>query len=203
MAYYWQSKGRSFGWGFAISMFFTPAVAMLIGLILNPHRDNVEQLRLESGRFKACPQCAELVRQQAKICRFCNYKFGDPLYEELRERVEFADQIRAQFAHEYQDQLPNLDTLLTQEAYRILQLPEDFHTQAKYYSKRKLQQIFTAFPSQTAYRQALERALQDMLTLTECPFCQTLQPRDNIVCTTCYKDLKQLNPETGEIEPLR
>lgn len=176
---------------------------MLVGLVLAPRRENVERLRLEYGRYKACPQCAEAVRQQAKICRFCKYKFGDPLYEELRERVELADQIREQFAHEYQDQLPNLDALLTREEYRILQLPEDFHVRAKYYSQRKLQQMLDAFPSQGTYRQTLECVLQDMLTLMECPFCQALQPRDNIVCTTCYKDLKQLNPETGEIEPLR
>lgn len=26
---------------------------------------------------KECPQCAEIVKAKAKICRFCNYKFEE------------------------------------------------------------------------------------------------------------------------------
>jgi hypothetical protein len=28
-------------------------------------------------RTKACPRCAEQVRERARICRFCNYEFPD------------------------------------------------------------------------------------------------------------------------------
>lgn len=32
----------------------------------------------ESGPMKTCPQCAEQVKEAAKICRFCRYEFPDP-----------------------------------------------------------------------------------------------------------------------------
>lgn len=30
------------------------------------------------SEFKKCPDCAETVRRDARVCRFCGYRFGEP-----------------------------------------------------------------------------------------------------------------------------
>lgn len=67
-------RGRSFFGGFLVSLFFSP----LIGLIVVLVSKTGEQLSRESARkggsseFRVCPQCAEVVRREALVCRFCN-----------------------------------------------------------------------------------------------------------------------------------
>lgn len=43
------------------------------------------------NEFKKCPQCAEQVRSEAKICRYCNFEFSDVQgeidWEELARKV--------------------------------------------------------------------------------------------------------------------
>lgn len=39
-----------------------------------------EEERAKSAE-KTCPRCAETVKQQAAICRFCNYEFGSAIAE--------------------------------------------------------------------------------------------------------------------------
>ena len=38
---------------------------------------NPETLQIPDGSTKVCPQCAETVKQAAKVCRYCNYKFKE------------------------------------------------------------------------------------------------------------------------------
>jgi hypothetical protein len=74
IAYIADARGRSgFGW------LFYGSVASLIALIhllcLPPIYSVVEARAVESGEKKRCPDCAELVRPQAKKCRYCGYVF--------------------------------------------------------------------------------------------------------------------------------
>lgn len=36
----------------------------------------------------------------------------------------------------------------------------------------------------------------------ECPYCHARQSAENALCDQCYRDLKQVNADTGEIEPV-
>jgi hypothetical protein len=63
-------------------------------------RPNETKIAAATGK-KACPQCAEFVQPDAKICRFCQYKFHDekppepvhPLTE--ADRMKEAEQLGA------------------------------------------------------------------------------------------------------------
>lgn len=36
-----------------------------------------EQAMLDSGAYKKCPHCAEVIRSEAKVCRYCNRNVSD------------------------------------------------------------------------------------------------------------------------------
>jgi len=68
IGYYYKQKGLNSVLGFLLSLFASPLVAFIIGALLSPESRVFEKL-------KKCPQCAEFVKAEAKICRFCNYEF--------------------------------------------------------------------------------------------------------------------------------
>ena len=70
IGYYYKQKGLNSVLGFLLSLFASPLIAFIVGMLLSPGWRAFEKL-------KKCPQCAEFVKSEAKICRFCNYEFKE------------------------------------------------------------------------------------------------------------------------------
>lgn len=69
---YASSKGRSGVGFFFIAVLLSPLIGFIIALVVQPIRANTEAKAVESGEFKKCPNCAELVKAEAKLCKHCH-----------------------------------------------------------------------------------------------------------------------------------
>lgn len=65
-----QSKGKSFAVYFLLGALI-PIVGVILAIALPPNREEIERRELAVGNQKTCPFCAELIRSEASVCRFC------------------------------------------------------------------------------------------------------------------------------------
>lgn len=72
-----RNKGRSFG-GWWLYGFCIPVIAIIHALLLTPDRKRIEVQQVSTGALRKCPDCAELVKREAVVCRYCRAVLDSP-----------------------------------------------------------------------------------------------------------------------------
>jgi hypothetical protein len=66
-----SGRGRSGLGFFFLSFFLSPLVGFIVLMVSKPNQQVLEQRALAGGELRKCPACAELVKTEALICRYC------------------------------------------------------------------------------------------------------------------------------------
>jgi hypothetical protein len=73
----WAIESWAREWGypswpyFLVSLFLSPVLPAFVLLFKGPHPLLVEAKQLAQGKLKVCTRCAEAIRHEASLCKFC------------------------------------------------------------------------------------------------------------------------------------
>jgi hypothetical protein len=90
---YADSKGHSGLGMFFVAIVLSPLIGFLIEAVRTEDSKVTESRALSSGNMKKCPACAELIKREARKCRYCGEEFWDasiPSNEDARKLLTLA-----------------------------------------------------------------------------------------------------------------
>lgn len=76
-----QHFGRSGGGYGLLALLISPLLALAVLLAAGRSRKGIEDNALASGAMRKCPHCAELVRAEATLCRYCRSELPRGIYQ--------------------------------------------------------------------------------------------------------------------------
>lgn len=71
IGYVWKERGHDPAAGFFVSLLLSPVIGLIVGIVMSPKKEVLERRSLAAGEGRKCPFCAEVVKREAVVCRFC------------------------------------------------------------------------------------------------------------------------------------